>query len=377
VTITNIGYDGSITESSWALLQPYLGRFNAFGGATDFAPTVSPGVDRTVSLAPGSSFGSGVLVTSDAAIAVQSPVLAAGTRWDTIALRRDWQTDTSSIVVLTGSSTEQVAAGLNDQPGIIQDQPLALVQITAGTQEPTAVRDLRPNIADADRRDVGDLFVHAGPDAPFGAILAQGQELSRAQYSRLFARIGTTHGAGNGTTTFNAPNVKGRTIVGLDPANTAFDARGKTGGAQTHTLTEAELPAHVHDNGHGHAGSTTDSTGWHGHDMGHGHGRQYGSTYGGVGGHAHGMNIADGASGSGGLLRKAYSAGGDSTGAAGAHDHSAYVDVAWFAGSTGAAGAHTHAVSVSSAAGNTGSKGGGGAHNNMPPFLVEHWCVQV
>jgi microcystin-dependent protein len=228
------------------------------------------------------------------------------------------------------------------------------------------------------KRDVGDKFVTCAPTAPFGTILAQGQELSRAQYSRLFARIGTAFGAGDGSTTFNAPNAKGRTIFGLDTGNTAFDTRGEVGGSQTHTLLEAEIAGHVHDMGHGHSASAYDAG--HSHDMGHGHGRNYGATYGGAGNHLHAENIVDSYDGNnGGLQRKYRPAGAVSwpTTGAGAHDHSMFVDFGWLAQGTGGEGAHAHTPTIAARVGDTGAKGGGAAHNNMPPFLVEHWCVQV
>ena len=63
-------------------------------------------------------------------------------------------------------------------------------------------------------------------------LLLNGQEVSRTTYAKLFARIGTTYGAGNGTTTFNVPNCQNRFIVGAG----ATYAPGATGGATTDTL---------------------------------------------------------------------------------------------------------------------------------------------
>lgn len=54
------------------------------------------------------------------------------------------------------------------------------------------------------------------------------------------------YGIGDGTTTFNIPNLKGQTIVGVDTSQTEFNALGETGGAKTHTLTTTEIPAHTH-----------------------------------------------------------------------------------------------------------------------------------
>ena len=93
----------------------------------------------------------------------------------------------------------------------------------------------------------GELRPQAGPTVPPGWALCDGSAVSRTGvYAALFGAIGTTWGAGNGTTTFNLPNLKGRVLVGRDAAQTEFDVLGETGGAKTHTLTTAEMPAHTH-----------------------------------------------------------------------------------------------------------------------------------
>jgi len=86
----------------------------------------------------------------------------------------------------------------------------------------------------------------AGSTAPVGWLLSDGSAVSRTTYSGLFAAIGTTYGIGDNSTTFNLPNLKGRAVVGVDAAQTEFDALGETGGAKTHTLTESQMPSHTH-----------------------------------------------------------------------------------------------------------------------------------
>lgn len=93
----------------------------------------------------------------------------------------------------------------------------------------------------------GMILPTARSSAPSGWLLCDGSAVSRTTYADLFAAIGTTYGAGNGSTTFNVPNLKGRVPVGIDTGQAEFDVRGETGGSKTHTLTVAEMPGHNHD----------------------------------------------------------------------------------------------------------------------------------
>ena len=75
------------------------------------------------------------------------------------------------------------------------------------------------------------------PASPGGGVeyaIPDGRALSRSTYAALFALWGTAFGAGNGTTTFNMPNAKGRVQVGRDSADADFDTMGETRGAKTH-----------------------------------------------------------------------------------------------------------------------------------------------
>ena len=97
---------------------------------------------------------------------------------------------------------------------------------------------------------VGFMAMFAGSSAPTSWLLCQGQAVSRSTYSALFAVIGTLYGGGDGTTTFNLPNLSGRAPVGSGTASGATGATakilGSKAGAETITLTEAQLPSHNH-----------------------------------------------------------------------------------------------------------------------------------
>lgn len=118
---------------------------------------------------------------------------------------------------------------------------------------------------------IGAVIDYWGATPPDGYLFCAGQAVSRSTYSDLFDVIGTAAGAGDGSTTFNLPDYRGRVGAGRDDMNGSTASRlntlssttlGASGGAQTHTLTEAQIPSHTHavtDPGHAHTYSTVTS----------------------------------------------------------------------------------------------------------------------
>ena len=102
----------------------------------------------------------------------------------------------------------------------------------------------------------GAVMAFAGDSAPEGWILCRGQAVSRLQFGSLFETIGEKYGAGDGSTTFNVPNLRGRVIVGWHSGDTDFNESAKTGGEKSHTLTVDEMPAHGHRISGGDTGET-------------------------------------------------------------------------------------------------------------------------
>lgn len=103
----------------------------------------------------------------------------------------------------------------------------------------------------------GIVMPFAGSTAPQGYLLCDGSAVSRTDYADLFTAIGTTYGVGDGSTTFNVPNLSGRVVIGVSQSH----ALGSTGGEATHVLTEQELPAHSHTvPAHGHENNITATT---------------------------------------------------------------------------------------------------------------------
>jgi microcystin-dependent protein len=103
---------------------------------------------------------------------------------------------------------------------------------------------------------LGGMLPYIGASAPNSAfVLPFGQAISRATYATLFSLVGTTFGAGDGSTTFNIPDLRGRFLAGQDnmggsaagritAAGGNFDGRviGGTGGAENRTIAQNQLP---------------------------------------------------------------------------------------------------------------------------------------
>ena len=120
----------------------------------------------------------------------------------------------------------------------------------------------------------GLMAPYPGATAPTGWLLCFGQAISRTTYAALFAVVGTTYGSGDGSTTFNLPDLRGRVIAGQDDmggtsANRLTglsggvdgDVLGGTGGSESHTLTVAQIPLHGHPAFISTSASDPDSTG--------------------------------------------------------------------------------------------------------------------
>lgn len=140
--------------------------------------------------------------------------------------------------------------------------PVSSSMITDGTIQTADIADgaiTAAKMASSAVTPAGIISPYAGTTAPTGWLVCDGQLASRTIYSGLYAAIGDTYGAGDGSTTFNIPDLRGRVIAGQDDmggtsANRLTgqtggidgDTLGATGGAETHTLTTSEMPAHNH-----------------------------------------------------------------------------------------------------------------------------------
>ena len=170
---------------------------------------------------------------------------------------------------------------------------------------------------------IGVIQMYAGSTAPNGWLVCNGQAVSRTTYAALYAVIGTTYGVGDGSTTFNVPDLQGRVPIGVSSSHEL----GSVGGSETHILSIEELAEHNHDG----SSLTTNSTGAHTHSL--------------TGNTTSGTNTS----------RIMF---GNAT--------------AWATIYTNSTGAHTHTIE-----GDTGSSGGGLPHNNMQPYVTLNYIIRV
>jgi len=189
----------------------------------------------------------------------------------------------------------------------------------------------------------GAMMPYAGASAPTGWLLCYGQAVSRTTYSDLFTAIADVYGVGDGSTTFNLPDMRGRVGAGKDDMGGVAASRlttagsgvdgatlGASGGAETHTLTTAQLATHTHS----FTGDATGAGGAHTHTVG-------------------GASDSAVSGASGNLL---------------------------FAGSASAATVNTGAISAThthTTSGTNATAGSGTAHNNVQPTLVLNYIIKT
>ena len=204
----------------------------------------------------------------------------------------------------------------------------------------------------------GCVQAYAGVAIPNGWLLCDGSAVDRNTYAALFTVIGTTYGAGNGTTTFNLPNLTGRVAVG---AGSSYPLAAK-GGEASHTLTVNELAAHNHN----FTGATI-NTGIQSANHTHGRGTMNitGRTY---------VVQDQSVVGSGAFdaqMQYGYWGGGGVNVFAGILNFDA--QRGWTGQTSGVSANHYHTLTT---AGTIGDKGSNAAHNNMQPYIALKYIIK-
>lgn len=190
----------------------------------------------------------------------------------------------------------------------------------------------------------GGIIPFAGSSAPSGFLLCDGSSVAVSQFPDLFAAIGYTYGGGGAN--FNVPDLRGRTIAGVNGGT--FTSLGTTVGAETAT---APLPVHAH------TGSiTVNAGGAHAHTA---------SAVGNSSTHTHRTNIGTTTLG-GPSASYVFSSGGSGGGittdsSGGFHSHTVTVN---------GVGNHVHTGTVT-----VNDAGTGGAHNNIQPTISLNYII--
>jgi len=231
----------------------------------------------------------------------------------------------------------------------------------------------------------GTINVSAAINAPNGWLICDGNVYAKASYLTLFDAIGQTYMydvSYDQTNYFRVPDLRGRVVVGSgDNGDAGLSNRGfsEKGGAETHSLTENEIPSHTHT-------GTTASNGSHAHsitDAGHAHsitdpGHAHSIT---DPGHTHTQTTINDDYNNSGEDPPGFSA--DSAGVkvwsninsstTGISINSSTTGISINSSTTGisvqSAGSHAHTFT-------TGSTGGSAAHNNMQPFIALRYLIK-
>jgi len=151
MAITSIGYDGTIdetnvaqwlgysTSAAWGVNQP-----DSFAASTVAGQVLQVRIKGGTQAAPATAWKSGLVDFMVGDATLQLAPVSSGSRWDMIVMRRDYQPPggVSSLQVIQGGASMTLPPReIND--GVIEDQPLWLVKVTAGQSVPTQYVDLR------------------------------------------------------------------------------------------------------------------------------------------------------------------------------------------------------------------------------------------
>ena len=193
----------------------------------------------------------------------------------TNALTKDGQTTPTANLPMGGKKLTALAAGsaagdsvryeqaalLSGANTYAANQPMGGFKLTglgAGTTNGDSVRyeqltSLQNSLTALNDELIGVILPWPSQSANnAGWLKCNGQPVSRTTYAKLFAKIGTNFGAGDGSTTFNLPDIRGRWVrgwddgKGIDTGRVAFTTQASAVHSHTHTFTTGAAGAHAH-----------------------------------------------------------------------------------------------------------------------------------
>ncbi len=250
-----VGDAGTYSSATFAELIAAI-MSDRTGVLAGLAVTESTPAAKSVSVAAGKAIIAGRLYVNDAARTLTIADNGSGNpRIDYIALECDWTAQTIRLVVVEGAPAGSPSAPtLTQNAGVLWQEGLAQVAVAnafATITNGDITRERAWVLADYP----GKIEPCALSAAPSGWLLCAGQAVDRDDYRDLFDAIGTDYGAGDGSTTFNVPDLRGRVFAGLDNmggssanrvTDSGADSVGGVYGSETHTLAASEIPAHTH-----------------------------------------------------------------------------------------------------------------------------------
>ena len=160
-----------------------------------------------------------------------------------------WRDGPSGRTPITAALLTRIEDGLSSVSSLV-DTLLERINAVKSTADGNAVKvkehTTALQAASAALAPIGAVVPFWGLQEPAGWLLCKGQAVSRATYKELFDVIGTRSGAGNGSTTFNVPDLRESLIYGVGDSGSFTQTMGAAVGEKTHTLTLAEMPSHSH-----------------------------------------------------------------------------------------------------------------------------------
>ena len=256
----------SATISGGTITGAITGTGATITGGTISGATITggSGVNQTITdpTITGTVTASGATITG---ATIAGGTIAGGTIAGGTSVNQTIQAPT-----LTGTVT---ASGATITGGSTVNQTITNPTITGGTIQAATVTGgtfsnptLTGTITGIYGVPTGCIMAWPTNTAPDGWLLCYGQAVSRTTYANLFSLLSTTFGNGDGSTTFNLPDLRGRVPLGQDDMGGSSAGRvvaaegsvlGGSGGAETHTLTTSEMPAHTHTLGGSYASYAT------------------------------------------------------------------------------------------------------------------------
>ena len=260
---STLGVTGALTYGGVTLT-------NSVTGTGSMVLSANPTFTGTLTATAGSF--SSTLSAASLSLTTDLPITEGGTGASTAADARTnlglgtISTQAASAVAITGGSitgiTDLTVADGGTGASTAADARTNLGLSTMATQAASAVAitgGTSAGVTITGGSLTGVVVPFAGSTAPTGSLLCFGQAVNRTTYAALFAIIATAYGIGDGSTTFNVPDLRGRSIAGVDNMGGTAAGRitaagsgitgttlGASGGTETHTLITAEMPAHTH-----------------------------------------------------------------------------------------------------------------------------------